>query len=454
MSEAPPPPDRGPSGEVRWQSYLRNAREPLFLLNRRRRLLFANHAWEACTGWSLAALRGRSCRPSRGRAENAEEAVVAALAPPHEALAGETCRARRRAPAPSAGWWQLDFFPLLGEAGLLGILGKITVLPSMPPVMAALPERLMALRDRQAAAYRLDALSSAPPALRRVAEQARLASQGRMPVTLVGEAGTGKHWLARAIHQGGAARERSFAVLDCRTLPALLLDDLLLEPRGGRMAFGTVYLPEPAELPRELQERLAHVLIQGDEASDRPRIIVGHCTDPAEIVRAGRLIEELHCAASTLTIPLPPLRERLADLDALVTSFLIRVRLLVDHKVGGVSPEAAVALRSHGWPGNLAELFEVLRGACARAKSERIELADLPFFLRNAPLPPERTLPLDQLLEQAERRLIGLALRRARGNRARAAELLGIWRPRLVRRMEHFGIEAGGADDAQEGSPP
>jgi transcriptional regulator with PAS, ATPase and Fis domain len=454
MSEAPPPPDRGPTDDIRWQSYLRNAREPLFLLNRRRRLLFANRAWEAFTGWSLAALRGRSCRPSRGRAEDSEEAALATLAPPHEALAGQTCRARRRAPAPATGWWQLDFFPLLGDPGLLGILGKITVLPSMPSVMATLPERLMALRDCQAEAYRLDALSSELPAMRRVVEQARLAGQGRMPATLVGEVGTGKHWLARAIHQSGPGRERSFASVDCRTLPTLLLEELLLEPRGRRMPLGTVYLREPADLPRELQDRLAQLLRKGDEAPDGPRFIVGHCAEPADAVRAGRFVDELHCAASTLTIQLPPLRERLADLDALVGSFVARARLLIDHKVAKVSTEATVALRTHSWPGNLRELFEVLRGACARAKGERIELADLPFFLRNAALPAERKLPLDQLLEQAERRLISLALRQARGNRTRAAELLGIWRPRLVRRMEHFGIEAGGAGDDKEGSPP
>lgn len=454
MSEAPLLPDPGPSGEIRWQSYLRNAREPLFMLNRRRRLLFANRAWELCTGWSLAVLGGRSCRPNRGRAEDAEAAALATLAPPHEAMAGQTCRARRRAPAVANAWWQLDFFPLLGDAGLLGILGKITVLPSVPSITATLPERLMALRDRQAEAYRLDALPSELPAMRRVIEQARLAGQGRMPVTLVGEAGTGKQWLARAIHQSGTGRERSCASVDCRTLPTLMLEELLLAPRGRRIPLGTIYLREPADLPRELQDRLAQLLRHGDEAGDGPRFIVGHCAEPTEAVRAGRLVDELHCAASTLTIHLPPLRERMADFDFLVGSFLTRARQLIDHKVDRVSTEAAGALRSHGWPGNLCELYEVLRGACARAKGERIELADLPFFLRNAALPAERKLPLDQLLEQAERRLIALALRQARGNRTRAAELLGIWRPRLVRRMEHFGIEAGGADDAQEGTPP
>ncbi len=86
----------------------------------------------------------------------------------------------------------------------------------------------------------------------------------------------------------------------------------------------------------------------------------------------------------------------------------------------------------------------MLRGAAARAKGERIELADLPFFLRNGPLPAARKLPLDALLEQAERRLILLALRQAGGNRSQAAETLAISRPRLLRRIEEFGITGDG----------
>jgi transcriptional regulator with PAS, ATPase and Fis domain len=187
-------------------------------LNRQRRLLFANAAWEACTGLKLAIVRGRSCRRLRECVPDREDAVLALMAPPPEALAGQVCQARRHAAGSSVAWWQLDFFPLQDEQGLLGILGKITVLKSVPAVLMPLPDRLMALRDRQAAAFRLDALDSQLTAMERVREQARLAARVRTPVTIVGEAGTGKHWLARAIHQAGPTRDRSFASLHCREL--------------------------------------------------------------------------------------------------------------------------------------------------------------------------------------------------------------------------------------------
>jgi DNA-binding NtrC family response regulator len=104
-----------------------------------------------------------------------------------------------------------------------------------------------------------------------------------------------------------------------------------------------------------------------------------------------------------------------------------------------------LSMRSHAWPGNLRELASVLDAAGRHAKSDRIERTDLPFYLRQGSLPADKKLPLDALLEQAERRLISLALKHAKGNRARAAEILGIWRPRLVRRMEHFGL--GGSEE-------
>src|ERR1043166_5117049 len=173
--------ERPSPGELRWQRFLRQSTEPLFLLNRQRRLLFANTAWEQCTGLTLADVRGQPCR-IREKKPDRDELTLAALAPPAEALAGQSCRARRRVPG-GAGWWQLDFFPLLGPDGLLGILGKITPLPTSATGASPLPDRLMALRDRHAESYRLDALPRELPAMRQPVEQARPAAARPIPAT-------------------------------------------------------------------------------------------------------------------------------------------------------------------------------------------------------------------------------------------------------------------------------
>jgi DNA-binding NtrC family response regulator len=132
-----------------------------------------------------------------------------------------------------------------------------------------------------------------------------------------------------------------------------------------------------------------------------------------------------------------------------VEQFLERASAAADRPVAALTADAWELLRTYGWPGNLRELYAVLLSACLRASGSQIDASDLPAYLRLAvrldrtvkpPAAAERSLPLDQLLEQAERRLILLALQRAKGNKSRAAELLSIWRPRLLRRMEALGI--------------
>jgi transcriptional regulator with PAS, ATPase and Fis domain len=150
---------------------------------------------------------------------------------------------------------------------------------------------------------------------------------------------------------------------------------------------------------------------------------------------------ELHFALSPLTITVPPLRERLADLPALVERVLGRLNSDIEQGATGLAAEAWDILRAYRWPGNLRELHTVLAEAWGRAKAERIDPGDLPLFLRGPAPTPERVLPLDKLLEQVERRMLVLALRKARNNKTRAAELLAIWRPRLLRRMEALGID-------------
>ena len=125
---------------------------------------------EACkrTCRFLADVRGRVCRrhfPSASVPK--EEAILSACAPPAEAVEGQSCQVRRRAPG-SANWWEIQFLPLAGAKELLGILGTVRVLAAPADAPLAVPEKLMALRDRQAARNRLDDLGAGSPALQRL----------------------------------------------------------------------------------------------------------------------------------------------------------------------------------------------------------------------------------------------------------------------------------------------
>lgn len=327
--------------------------------------------------------------------------------------------------------------PLAGAEGIFGTLGMIRVLSAPTETPANLPDRLMALRDRHAARHRLDDIGDDSAAIQRLRAQARLAAQTRLPVTLLGETGTGKQWLARAIHEQGPQRQSYFACLDAERLPAAVIGELLFEPGPRRVRIGTVYLRNPHLLPRDWQGRLAEAANLGDN-SEFPRLMVGFGVDPQAEIEANRLFSEFYFAVSPVLLTLPPLRDRRAELPHFCNVFL--TRLGEQETVRPVAPETVNVLRVHAWPGNLRELQDVLRDANRRAQGERIEPGDLPLYLKQQSPPSERPLPLDSLLEQVEKRLILLALKLTKNNQTRAAELLEVWRPRLLRRMEKFGF--------------
>jgi PAS domain S-box-containing protein len=439
--------------DFRWQALFQRASEPFFLVNRRRRILFVNRAWEELTGLSATEARGLQCirRPSLPQ-DPWDVVIRAACCPPPEVLEGKPGRTRRQLPRADTTrrWWDVEFLPLHEAGALLCVLGKITPLTAKEPASyPPLPEKLVALRERTAQRYGLDTLASDLPVLKRVLEQVHLARQTQVPVLLLGEPGTGKHWVARTIHHQGTMREGTFAALDCARLPATLLASALFgEANPARqLAPGTRYLREPSLLAREFQIQLCGYLHDAKENA-RTRILAGCSADPQAEIRASRLTEELYSALSTLVISLPPLRERQADLSALVERFLQRLNAGRERPVTGLTPQAWELLRAYAWPGNLRELWTVLQSASQRTTTERIDAPHLPAKIRLAvrleETPhsvPERVIRLDEILEQAERRLILWALHKARGNRSRAAELLSIWRPRLLRRMEALGIK-------------
>lgn len=439
----------------RWQGFFQRCVEPLFLLNRQRRILFVNQAWEQLTGISAQQARGLICTRRRVPQEaRRESSIGCALAPPRETLQGQTRQVRRllTLTGTAAQWWDIEFLPLLGTDGILGILGRIRPLPLVAPTASApLPEKLVALRQGYVNQFSLANLDANTPGLQRVAEQVRLAAQSTVTVSLTGEEGSGKHFLARTIHQEGATREKSFVRLDCRCLAPTLVEAMLLGGAGigSTRDVGTIYLRDPAALPREFQARVLDWL-RDDER--RPRCIVGSREGLDRAVETGRLLPELRCALGTLEIHVPPLRERIGDLPWLARRLLERARGFDARPVVGLTREAWDLVRPFRWTGNLRELYRVLFQSRLRAAGERIEAANLPAYLRLAArleetpaAAPERPINLDEVLAEVEKRLILLALKRAQGNKSKAAEMLSIWRARLIRRVETLGITDPGA---------
>jgi DNA-binding NtrC family response regulator len=461
--------------------------QPLFILDRKRRIIFVNNAWEQFTKVEFAEARGLACTRRGSQSEDRRGTVARTLWPPPEVLKGQCTQARRRMEGSSTGWWDIEFFPLQGPEGLLCILGRITGAP-MPENLAYVPipealrklrdqlakgmpaekaaqlwtaEKLVGLREAHSRRFRLQSLESPLAAMRRVVDQARLASDMAHGVYLTGESGIGKTWLARAIHHYGPARERAFVRLDCALLPSPAIADTLFGGAGllRRPGIGTIYFKEPARLPHDLQFRLHEWLEQNstEDSKTAPHVLAGAVATPVADVHSGQLLERLYASLATLVIELPALRERMADLPNLVDRLLERHNASDEHKISGLTPAAWELVREYRWPDNLRELDSMLATASARAKGDSIDVPDLPNYLRQAvrleqiPAPgPKGSLPLDSILEQVERRVIDLAMRRSRGNKSRAAELLSVWRPRLLRRMEALVMEQRTEDRGQK----
>jgi DNA-binding NtrC family response regulator len=434
--------------DFRWQALFQRAAEPLFVLDRRRRLVFANRPWEELAGVAWQDVRGLPCRRPRPAAatDSAEDLLAHALTPPPEVEQG-AARVRRLLPGRGAArrWWDVEFFPIRLDKGCF-LLGRIAAVRRDEPNALPLPERLAALRERHLQRHGLELLDSSVPAVKRLAERVRLAACLSVPVLLLGESGAGKRTVARILHGASPRRERPFVALDCGLPPAYLAEVLFGEAAPANL--GTLYLAEPSRLPRELQARLVEWLSRPEAQDDsQPRLLAGTTADLAGETQSGRLLEDLHYVLSTLVLEAPPLRQRLADLPALVERMLGWMNEGAELAAPGLTDEAWAVFREHSWPGNLRELHDTLASARRRNRTGRIDTADLPAKLRLlhrlGPAPAADPPPghsLDQLLEQSERRAIERALRRARGNKTRAAKLLGIWRPRLIRRMDALGI--------------
>lgn len=283
----------------------------------------------------------------------------------------------------------------------------------------------------------------------------------RHPVLIVGDSGTGKELVARAIHAYSPWHVKPFVPVDCGALsPTLIESELFGHVRGaftgatqsrlGLLATaqgGTVFLDEVAELPVELQAKMLRALqereIKPIGSNERTRldarIIAATNQELQAAVRRGDFRKELYFRLDVVSIKIPPLRERKSDIPALVHYFLEQYGG-GDNRVTGISYEAMTRLMSYDWPGNVRELQNCVQRALALGSGSVIQVKDLPsnllYQVRNAA--ESQGTPS---LREVERRAILEALEATRGDRLRAAKLLGIGKTTIYRKLKEYGIE-------------
>ena len=286
-------------------------------------------------------------------------------------------------------------------------------------------------------------------------------------VLIVGESGTGKELIANAIHYNSLRARKPFIKVNCAALPKELIESELFGHTKGAFtgahadkeglvqhaAGGSLMLDEIAEMPVELQPKLLRVLQErsyrkiGSEKTFAVdfRLISSTNRPPADAIRDGLLRDDLFYRISTITIHVPPLRDRSEDIQLLTEHFLKTDAQKYDRTIAGVSQAAYQRLFAHPWPGNVRELQNVIERAVLLAKGNRIEPVDLPFdngsLPEGAPAGAGWEVPTNLTLEDIERLVIEKTLQRTNGNKQAAANLLGIYRPRLYSKIRKYNID-------------
>jgi formate hydrogenlyase transcriptional activator len=344
------------------------------------------------------------------------------------------------------------------------------------------------LLDAELAAPTDDALeSSACPAMREVVRRARQVAPTRTPVLILGETGTGKERLARAIHRWSGRGARPFVKLNCAAVPEGLMESELFGHQKGAFTGaaaarlgrfqtadgGTLLLDEIGELPLDLQAKLLRVLQEGEfepVGSDRTvkvdvRVIAATHVDLERAVVEKRVREDLRYRLDVFPLRVPPLRERREDLPRLVDAVLAEQAARTGRRGMKVEPAAFAKLAAYDWPGNVRELANVLERATilaptATITADLVDVAPRPRVAAAA-LDPDRTAPEAPApfsttsrtsptagasltsMDEAQREQIRRALAAAGGRvygKGGAAELLGMKPSTLQSRMKKLGV--------------
>ena len=171
------------------------------------------------------------------------------------------------------------------------------------------------------------------------------------------------------------------------------------------------------------------------------RVIAATNRDLKEEIERGRFREDLYYRLNVVHIHVPPLRERQADIALLAAGFLKEFAAENGKQLAGITPSAMTALRRYSWPGNVRELQNGMESAVVMARGRALELHDLPPAVRNADDAPAVWLPLGATLDQGEKEIIRATLGHQHGNKSRAAEVLGISRKTLHRKMREYQLD-------------
>jgi len=350
-------------------------------------------------------------------------------------------------------------------------LEKVKLLVRRALEAQELAQEVTSLRSKVKEKYQLENIVGKHPRMFEVYKMIGRVMDNKATVLIIGETGTGKEVVARAIHFNGPFKDEPFIAIDCASLPSDLLESELFGHEKGAFTGaiaqkmgkfelankGTLFLDEIGNLSPATQVKLLRFLqekkierVGGTNTIELDvRIITATNLDLEKAVKEGSFRDDLYYRLNVIAIPLPPLRERRDDIPLLAEHFLQKYRSESKGKVKLILPETMDLLMRYEWPGNVRELENVIERAIVIGKSDAILIDDLPLIMQeqkvvfqSEEILSEKT-PLEQRVEDFEKRLIVDALEKTNWIQTKAAELLGTSRNIVKYKMKKYGIERG-----------
>ena len=298
--------------------------------------------------------------------------------------------------------------------------------------------------------------------MKQVFEMVRQVAPSRSSVLITGESGSGKEMIAEALHYNSPRKDKPFIKLHCAALTESLLESELFGHEKGAFTgaiarkrgrfelahLGTLFLDEIGEINQNVQIKLLRVLeekkferVGGEETVEVDvRLIAATNRDLKDAIAKGSFREDLYYRLNVVNIHIPPLRERKEDIPLLVAAFLKEFSQENGKQIDGIDPKARLALYNYSWPGNVRQLRNSIESAVVLSKATTITLDDLPPNIRGDSGTDSLRLPVGASLADMEKEVIRSTLAREGGNKSRTAEILGIGRKTLHRKIEEYGL--------------
>jgi DNA-binding NtrC family response regulator len=299
--------------------------------------------------------------------------------------------------------------------------------------------------------------------MKRVFEIVSQVAPTKASVLITGESGVGKELIADAIHYNSPRREKSLVKVHCAALSESLLESELFGHEAGAFTgavgrkrgrfelahLGTLFLDEIGEINQNVQIKILRVLqerqferVGGEDTLEVDvRIIAATNRNLKEEIQTGNFREDLYYRLNVVNIEIPPLRERKEDIPLLTHHFVEELAAENGRDIQGIDSKASMALYNYGWPGNVRELRNCIESAVVMSRGDVITVEDLPPFVQNSSEENFVRIGAGVSLADAEKEVIAFTLGLNKGNKSRTAEVLGIGRKTLHRKIQEYQIE-------------